>query len=208
LIELNCLFMTPTNVSLIHTEWPKKCIHSLLINIFGINLNEISVSGWECNIMFSQQMAQALLALCAAITLNTLQNVVHAAVRQLWQCLDADGGHFEHLHWIQNSRTSLISILLLYKYSSYDYRVIFFISKCVYIILGHSVTQLSGMYCVLAVRINCINSLFGLASRKNSLHQVPHEISFLGLSVSIKEQMKFLKSLEKSILICLELFHC
>ena len=24
---------------------PKKCIHSLLINIFGINLNEISVSG-------------------------------------------------------------------------------------------------------------------------------------------------------------------
>ena len=127
---------------------------------------------------------------------------------KLWQCLDADGGHFEHLHWIQNSRTSLISILLLYKYSCYDYRVIFFISKCVYIILGHSVTQLSGMYCVLAVRINCINSLFGLASRKNSLHQVPHEISFLGLSVSIKEQMKFLKSLEKSILICLELFHC
>jgi len=49
------------------------------------------------------------------------------------QCLDADVGHFEHLHWIQNSRTSLISILLLYKYSSYDYRVIFFMSKCVYI---------------------------------------------------------------------------
>ena len=40
---------------------PKKCIYSLLINIFGINLNEISISGWECNIMFSQQMAQALL---------------------------------------------------------------------------------------------------------------------------------------------------
>ena len=40
---------------------PKKCIHSLFINIFGINLNEISISGWECNIMFSQQMAQALL---------------------------------------------------------------------------------------------------------------------------------------------------
>ena len=40
---------------------PKKCIHSLLINIFGINLNEISISGWECNTMFSQQMAQALL---------------------------------------------------------------------------------------------------------------------------------------------------
>jgi hypothetical protein len=33
----------------------------------------------------------------------------------------------------------LISILLLYKHSSYDYRVIFFMSKCVYIILGHSV---------------------------------------------------------------------
>ena len=40
---------------------PKKYIHSLLINIFGINLNEISISGWVCNIMFSQQMAQALL---------------------------------------------------------------------------------------------------------------------------------------------------
>ena len=35
---------------------PKKCIHSLRINIFGINLNEISISGWECNIMFSQQI--------------------------------------------------------------------------------------------------------------------------------------------------------
>jgi len=58
---------------------------------------------------------------------------------KLWQCLDADGGHFEHLHWIQNSRTSLMSISFLYKYSSYDYRVIFFMSTCVYIILGHSV---------------------------------------------------------------------
>jgi hypothetical protein len=29
--------------------------------------------------------------------------------------------------------------LLLYKYCSYDYRVIFFMSKCLYIILGHSV---------------------------------------------------------------------
>ena len=44
-----------------YTEWPKKCIPSLLINTFGINLNEISISGWECNIMCSQQMAQALL---------------------------------------------------------------------------------------------------------------------------------------------------
>jgi hypothetical protein len=58
---------------------------------------------------------------------------------KLWQCLDVDGGHFKQLHWIQNSRTSLISIFLLYKQSSYDYRVIFFMSKCVYIILGHSV---------------------------------------------------------------------
>ena len=58
---------------------------------------------------------------------------------KLWQCWDADGGHFEHLHWIQNTRTSLISILLLYKYSSNDYRVLFFMSKCVYIFLGHSV---------------------------------------------------------------------
>ena len=55
---------------------------------------------------------------CAAVTLDTLQNVVHAAVGRLRRCLDADGGHFEHLHWIQNSRTSLISILILYKYSS------------------------------------------------------------------------------------------
>ena len=29
----------------INTEWPKKCMHSLLINIFGINLIEISISG-------------------------------------------------------------------------------------------------------------------------------------------------------------------
>jgi hypothetical protein len=76
---------------------------------------------------------------CAAITLDTLQNVVHAAVRRLRQCLDADGGHFEHLHWIQNSRTSLISILLLFIYSSYDYRVIFFMLKCVYIFFFYSV---------------------------------------------------------------------
>jgi len=68
-----------------------------------------------------------------------------------------------------------------------------------------TVTQLSAM---LAIKINYINSLFGLASRKNSLHQVPCAISFLGLSVSIKEQMKFLKSLEKSILIFVELCRC
>ena len=35
---------------------------------------------------------------CAAIMLDTLQNVVHAAVRRVRQCLDADGGHFEHLN--------------------------------------------------------------------------------------------------------------
>ena len=55
-------FYSPS--SPIHTilqSGPKKCIHSLLINIFGINLNEISISGWECNIMFLQQMAQAFL---------------------------------------------------------------------------------------------------------------------------------------------------
>ena len=28
-----------------YTEWPKKCVHSLLINMFGINLNDISISG-------------------------------------------------------------------------------------------------------------------------------------------------------------------
>jgi hypothetical protein len=36
--------------------------------------------------------------LCVAITLDTLQNVVHAAIRLLRRCLDADGGHFAHLH--------------------------------------------------------------------------------------------------------------
>jgi len=35
---------------------------------------------------------------CAAITMDTLQNAVHAAVRRLRQCLGADGGHFEHRH--------------------------------------------------------------------------------------------------------------
>ena len=49
-------------IRLLLQSGPKKCIHSLLINIFGINLNEISISGWECNKMFSQQVAQALLA--------------------------------------------------------------------------------------------------------------------------------------------------
>ena len=62
-------------------------MHSLLINIFGINLKGISISGWEGN-------------------------------------------------WIQNSRISLITILLFYKYGTYDYRVIFFMSKCVYILFG------------------------------------------------------------------------
>jgi hypothetical protein len=33
----------------------------------------------------------------------------------------------------------LLSILLLYEYSSYDYRVIFLMSKCAHIILDHSV---------------------------------------------------------------------
>ena len=72
---------------------------------------------------------------CAAITLDTSQNVVHAAVQRLRQRFDADGAHFEHPNSIQNSRTSLISILLLYKYSGYDYTAIFFMSKCVYISL-------------------------------------------------------------------------
>ena len=71
-----------------------------------------------------------------------------AAVRRLRQCLDADGGHFEHLHWIQNSRTSLIPILVLYKYSIYYYRVIFFMSKCAYIFLGHSVYGKTKSYAI------------------------------------------------------------
>ena len=56
-ISRPCISTASRNVQ----SGPKKCIHSLLITIFGINLNEISISGWECNIIFSQQMAQALL---------------------------------------------------------------------------------------------------------------------------------------------------
>jgi hypothetical protein len=33
----------------------KKCIRSLLINIFGIKLNEIYISGWECNIIYNSR---------------------------------------------------------------------------------------------------------------------------------------------------------
>jgi len=40
---------------------------------------------------------------------------------------------------IHNYRISLISISLLYKYSSYDYRVIFCMSNCVYNFMCHSV---------------------------------------------------------------------
>jgi hypothetical protein len=91
---------------------------------------ETSYAGWS---------RENIAMLCVAITLDTLQNIVCTAVQWLGQCLDADGGHLEHLLWIQNSRTSLISILILYKYSSYDYRVIFLMSNCVYILLGHPV---------------------------------------------------------------------
>ena len=54
-------FLLNSSLFLLIQSGPKKCVHSLLINVFGINLNEISISGWECNIIFSQQMAQALL---------------------------------------------------------------------------------------------------------------------------------------------------
>ena len=55
------LAVVPVELDVYIQSGPKKFIHFLLINIFGINLNEISISGWVCNIMFSQQMAQALL---------------------------------------------------------------------------------------------------------------------------------------------------
>ena len=46
-----------------HTQsGPKICIHSLLINIFGINVNKISISGTGA-LLFSQQMAQAVMSL-------------------------------------------------------------------------------------------------------------------------------------------------
>ena len=42
----NIQLQTLTQYIYIYTQsGPKKCIHSLLINIFGINLNEISISG-------------------------------------------------------------------------------------------------------------------------------------------------------------------
>ena len=44
----------------IYTEWPIKMYTLFTHQYLWINLNEISISGWECNIMFSQQMAQAL----------------------------------------------------------------------------------------------------------------------------------------------------
>ena len=141
---------------------PKKCIHSLPINIFGINLNEISTYGGSLkDDVYRRKPAtldalrESIAMLCAAITLVTLQNVVHAAVRQHRQCLDTGGGHFEHLHWIQNSRTSLISILLLYKSCSYDCRVIFFMSKCAYIFLGHSV-YIKGKGKVFSLQVRCV----------------------------------------------------
>ena len=58
---IHLTFTCQHNVTTYKQSGPKKCIHSLLINIFGINLNDISISGWECNIMFSQQIAQGLL---------------------------------------------------------------------------------------------------------------------------------------------------
>jgi len=94
---------------------------------------------------------------------------------KLWQCLDADGGHFEHLHWIQYSRTSLISILLLYKYSSYDYRVIFFMSKCVYIILGHSVYSWNLRIFRKSVQIIQVSLTYSY-STTNNMHLLPQII--------------------------------
>jgi hypothetical protein len=89
---------------------PKNCIHSLLINIFGINrspgLTPLDFYLWgylkddvyRRNPATLNDVRENIAMLCAAITLDTLQNVVHAEVRRLRQCLDADGGHFEHLH--------------------------------------------------------------------------------------------------------------
>jgi ascorbate-specific PTS system EIIC-type component UlaA len=37
--------LTATGHHMCTQSGPKKCIHSLLINIFAINLNEISISG-------------------------------------------------------------------------------------------------------------------------------------------------------------------
>ena len=39
--KVNSQFIGNRNIQ----SGPKKCIHSLLTNIFGINLNEISISG-------------------------------------------------------------------------------------------------------------------------------------------------------------------
>jgi hypothetical protein len=138
----------------IYTEWPKNIYtlftHQYLWNksVPGSNTSRLLPTGSLKDDVYRRKPAtlddlrENIAMSCAAITLDTLQNIVHAAVRRLRQCLDADGGHFEHLYWIQNSRTSLISILLFNKYSSYDNRVIFFMSNCVYILLGHSVDKL------------------------------------------------------------------
>ena len=44
-IELPLLYPGEGKKYMYIQSGPKKCIHSLLINIFGINLNEISISG-------------------------------------------------------------------------------------------------------------------------------------------------------------------
>jgi len=84
---------------------PKKCIHSSLINIFGINLNEISTYGgslkddvYRRKPATLDDLRESIAMSFADITLDTLQNVVHASAGRLRQCLDADGGHFEHQH--------------------------------------------------------------------------------------------------------------
>jgi hypothetical protein len=134
----NDILKMKTNLN--YTEWPKKMYtlftHQYLWNKFKWNFylwRSLKDDVYRRKPATLDDLRENIAMSCAAITLDTLQNVVHASVRRLRQCLDADGGHFEHLHWIQNSRTSLISILFLYKYSGYDYRIIFFMSKCVYI---------------------------------------------------------------------------
>ena len=106
------------NCTCIYAEWPKKCIHSLLINIFGINLNEISISGWECNIMYS---------------VYTLKDI-SASQERLCHLLSKNYNSACAIYWENIILHSHPEIEISFKFIP---KIL--MSKSVYIFLGHSV---------------------------------------------------------------------
>jgi len=62
---------------------PKKCIHSLLINIFGINLNEISISfKFIPKILMSKECIHLFGPLCIKVQANMSLCLLTKAVYQ------------------------------------------------------------------------------------------------------------------------------